>query len=188
MVSWKSKYLEMKLKYINSKNKLKGGMDKRMKNFNNLPFDIKQQISYDATIKYANEEKKKVLDTITEDYSYLFTVDYTLKDLMINEGIEWKNIENIKNSSIQDIDVNSWYNYINIRYNLDRKIVLDTITEDYSYLFKVDYTLEDLMINEGIEWKNIEDIKNESIENINNNLWSNDISIRNSIELVNDDY
>ena len=125
MVSWKSKYLEMKLKYINSKNKLKGGMDKRMKNFNNLPFDIKQQISYDATIKYANEEKKKVLDTITEDYSYLFTVDYTLKDLMINEGIEWKNIE---------------------------------------------------------------DIKNESIENINNNLWSNDISIRNSIELVNDDY
>jgi hypothetical protein len=125
MVNWKSKYLKYKLKYINAKQK--AGMNvtenpQRMENFNKLPFHIQQKISYDATIKYANEQKKKVLDKITEDYADLFPVEVegaTLENLMISQGIEWIKIKNIENASIEDIDENLWYNYNNIRDNLD---------------------------------------------------------------------
>jgi len=70
MVNWKSKYLEMKLKYINAKNNLKGGMNSteepvvrnRFSYYLDLNRDMRENIQ-----KRAHEEIKKKLTRTDDD-------------------------------------------------------------------------------------------------------------------------
>ena len=132
MVSWKSKYLKYKLKYLNLINQ-KGGMNsteesERLKlltdAFKNS--HIRELIVEAAADKNARElyKKKKIeiLDRISQEFSYLFPDDVegaTLENLMLSTGIEWKDIEKIEEASVDHINANLRYNYENIIENME---------------------------------------------------------------------
>ena len=127
MVSWKSKYLKYKLKYLNLINQ-KGGMNsteesERLKlltdAFKNS--HIRELIVEAAADKNARElyKKKKIeiLDRISQEFEYLFQND-TLEYLMLRENFEWIDIEKIEEANVDDINANLKDNYENIMQNI----------------------------------------------------------------------
>ena len=133
MVNWKSKYLEMKLKYINAKNNLKGGMNstedaERLKLLTETFYNVnrvRDLISETAANKNARElyetKKKEILNEITYYFRYLFSEDEegaTLENLMMTLNIEWNDIEKIEEASVEDINRNLLQNKENIIENI----------------------------------------------------------------------
>ena len=125
MVNWKSKYLEMKLKYINAKNKFKGGMQlkesahPRLKSYYKLPDRIRELISDDIMNKNARDKypdkKEEILYNIQNRIISMYDGEFMPFNFLDKYGFESR--DDIREDNRETHFIKSIMNYHNIQWN-----------------------------------------------------------------------
>ena len=125
MVNYKSKYLAMKLKYINAKNKLKYGGDYYQKWENGLiprPYKILQKANQKEISLLDIEIIEMNLDINKKHFDIIFRP--TIHDITKNEN-KVIQIYNKKTNSRKIVPISSSYKYYYIIFNFNKLLVLD---------------------------------------------------------------
>jgi len=134
MVSWKLKYLKYKFKFqklINQKGGMNSSSDaerlnrliKTFKNNHRIRELISEVAANSNARELYNKKKEEILDEIRQEYKeYINEEDKGLENLMLRINIKWKDIPNIENANVDDINDNLNDNYNYIVYNIGKLI------------------------------------------------------------------